>query len=71
MEKEFFYYGDKTDSFVSTNFLLAGGKDPGGVGRIMQVDEFGKVFVSDGDIERIAQRIAELLKPHPNRAHGL
>jgi hypothetical protein len=31
-------------------------------GSIVKSDEFGKVFISDGDIERIARRVVELLK---------
>jgi hypothetical protein len=50
-------------SLTRESFLLSGGQDPTGLGRIMQVDECGKVRVSERDIERIAQRVAALLRP--------
>lgn len=74
MANEFLDYTDKTVSFVPSDtcsFLLAGGKGPDGLGRIFQVADNGKVFIADLDIERIAQRVAELLKPQPNIARGL
>lgn len=42
--------------------ICAGGRDSNGLIRIIEVDEKGKCYLADTDVERIAQRVVALLR---------